>query len=174
MHEAIGQTKWILVLLKSLGISPQVSSRSRIMCQSWDYNWHITSCQPWTHILQRPTAFIRCIVVYLNILYSLCYCISFQKLSFYLLFSAKRLTITVLKTCACKAMDLVQGFGFCAPHPEELYLPKSEVDSWNMLLNSLEKPREFVNCLLTATPQMLNCAEFTYGSFSNKLHRNNK
>lgn len=32
MHKAIGQPKWILVLLKSLGNSPQVSSRSRITC----------------------------------------------------------------------------------------------------------------------------------------------
>lgn len=104
---------------------------------------------------QTPTTFTRCIVIlHLSILYFLCYHVSFQPLSFPLLFSAEYLTITVPKiNHACKVPDLVQGFGFYALYQEELYpvyVSNSEVDSWNILLNSLEKPTELINCLYTA------------------------
>lgn len=52
----------------------------------------VASLEPLSH---RLTTFIRFIIANLSILYFLCYCISFQKLS--LLFSVMHLTITVLK-----------------------------------------------------------------------------
>lgn len=61
-----------------------------------------------------------CILVFCTF----CYHISFQLLSFSLLFSAKHFTFTVPKiNRACEVTDLVQGFGFYALHQEELAIP---------------------------------------------------
>lgn len=130
----------------------------KILCVS-EQRWksQVTSLEPTSS--QRPTTFTPCtFILHLSILYFLCYHICLQPLSFSFLCKASYNCSAKKINHTCKVTDLVQSFGFYTLHQEQLfpvYASNSEADPWNILLNSLEKPMDLINCLYMVALHML-------------------